>query len=282
MSWTIGAVRIAPIVELEAAIPPAQMLPDASPEQVLAIPWLRPHFIDADGNLLMHIQAFVVESQGKRIVVDTCLGNDKPRPGTDWDKLSGTFLEDLNDAGFPRESIDTVVCTHLHIDHVGWNTMLVDGTWQPTFPNARYLFGRAEWEYWREQHGEMEAQVMLDSVRPVFDAGLVDLVETDHPLTSEICLEPSPGHTPGHVSLRIHSQSESAVITGDLMHHPCQIAHPEWGVTAFDVDTAQAEATRREFIAARADDAALVIGTHFPTPTAGKILRYRNGYTLKT
>ena len=242
LSWQIGEVRVTRIVELE--LPGGTfVLPDAQPEAVRPIPWLRPHFVDGDGELVMSVHALVVESQGRRIVVDTCIGNDKERPIPGWSGRQGPFLDDLAGAGFPRESIDTVLCTHLHVDHVGWNTMKVDGRWHPTFPNARYLLGRVEWAHWDKEPDEMHATVMADSVRPVLDAGLVDLVESDHRVTDEVWLEPTPGHTPGHVSVRISSGGHDAVITGDLMHHPCQMARPEWA-SSFDSDADQARATR--------------------------------------
>ena len=140
------------------------------------------------------------------------------------------FLKDFEAAGFSRESIDVVLCTHLHIDHVGWNTMLVDGKWVPTFPNARYLMGRAEFDYWKAAPGSTagEPAVFADSVQPVWDAGLVDLVASDHQVCPEVSLVPTPGHTIDHVSVRIVSKGEEAVITGDFVHHPCQLAHPDW------------------------------------------------------
>jgi glyoxylase-like metal-dependent hydrolase (beta-lactamase superfamily II) len=178
--------------------------------------------------MLLSIHALLVESQGRRIIVDTCLGNDKERLVEGWGMRSGPFLSDIAEAGFPRERIDTVMCTHLHVDHVGWNTMLVDGEWVPTFPNADYLFAKPEWDYWSRHEQEEYGPVVQDSVRPIVDAGLARLVDMDHRLTSEIWFEPTPGHTPGHVSVRISSNGEDAVITGDMTHHPCQLARPEW------------------------------------------------------
>jgi glyoxylase-like metal-dependent hydrolase (beta-lactamase superfamily II) len=279
LSWQVGDVRIHRIVELE--LPGGTfVLPDAVPEAVRPIPWLAPHFIDEQGELVMSVHALVVESAGRRIVVDTCIGNDKQRPIPGWSGRQGPFLADLADAGFPRESIDTVVCTHLHVDHVGWNTMLVDGRWLPTFAQARYLLGRVEWAHWEKESDEVQATVMGDSVRPVLEAGLVDLVESDHRITDEVWLEPSPGHTPGHVSVRISSGGQDAVITGDLMHHPCQMARPDW-TSSFDADPRQAIATRQAFLEHYADGPVLVIGTHFAAPTAGRIVRDGNAYRFE-
>ena len=164
------------------------------------------------------------------------------------------------------------MCTHLHVDHVGWNTKWENGRWVPTFPNARYLWHRAEYEYWAANDDGAYGPVVQESVLPVVEAGLVDLVEPTHAVTDEVRLEPTLGHTPGHVSVHITSRGEEAVITGDLMHHPAQCAHPEWRSSA-DFDAEQAERTRRDFLARYADRPVLVIGTHFATPTAGRIVR---------
>jgi len=215
-------------------------------------------------------------------MVDTCLGNDKERGIPGWNMRHGPFLEDISAAGYPRESIDTVLCTHLHVDHVGWNTMWVDEKWVPTFPNARYLFGRTEWDHWsQEQNSQARSEDIIgDSVQPIVDANLADLVDSDHKITDEIWLEPTPGHTPGHVSVRISSQGEDALITGDFMHHPCQMARPDWRSSA-DYDGEWAENTRNGLLEQYADQPVLVIGTHFATPTAGHILRDGDVYRFK-
>lgn len=277
--WQIGDVRITKIVELEIPGSGTFVLPDAEPQNVIPIPWLVPHFATANGELVMSVHALVVESRGRRIVVDTCVGNDKERPVPDWNLRQGPFLEDLAEAGFPRETIDTVLCTHLHVDHVGWNTMKVGDRWLPTFPNARYLLGETEWAYWDKEPEDMFGSVMGDSVRPVLEAGLADLVQTDHEITDEVRLESTPGHTPGHVSVHITSRGEEAVITGDLMHHPCQMARPEWA-SSFDYDAEQARATRVAFLQRYADTPVLIIGTHFAGPTAGHIVRDGGAYRL--
>jgi glyoxylase-like metal-dependent hydrolase (beta-lactamase superfamily II) len=291
MKWRIGAVTVTKIVEMEVTGGSRFILPDATYDDVLPIGWLQPHFADERGRLKMSIHALVIEApgggmSGQRIVVDTCLGNNKTgRRIPTWNNLQGPFLSDLAAAGFPRESIDTVLCTHLHVDHVGWNTMLVDGTngaktWVPTFPKARYLMGRIEFRHWREQHEREDmAAIFADSVKPVHDAGLVDLVETDHRITNEISLIPTLGHTPGHVSVRISSQGEEALITGDFMHHPCQIARPHWCSTA-DSDPAQAQRTRETMLAKLAGTPTLVIGTHFAGATAGRIVRDGDAFRL--
>ncbi len=281
MKWRIGAVTVTKIVEMEVTGGSRFILPQATYEEILPIAWLRPHFADERGRLRMSIHALVVEAPGRRIVVDTCLGNDKEgRRIPTWNNLQTPFLADLAAAGFPRESIDTVLCTHLHVDHVGWNTMRDAGKWVPTFPRARYLMGKTEFAHWQGERDREDMQTVLaDSVAPVADAGLVDLVETDHRLCDEISLVPTLGHTPGHVSVRISSQGEEALITGDFMHHPCQIAHPEWSSTA-DSDPAQAQATRERMLAELSGRPTLVIGTHFAGATAGRIVKDGDAYRL--
>jgi glyoxylase-like metal-dependent hydrolase (beta-lactamase superfamily II) len=270
-NWQVGSVRITQIVESKGASPPSFFYPDVGVEDVQRHRWLLPHFAHRDGRLFASIHCFVIESAGRRIVVDTCVGNDKERSLPMWNRLQGPFLEQMAEAGFPAGSIDTVLCTHLHIDHVGWNTRLVEGRWVPTFPNARYLFGRIEYAHWKASGDREGRQVIADSVQPIVDAGLADAVETDHVLTPEVRLEPTPGHTPGHVSVRIVSAGAEAVITGDLMHHPIQCCEPDWP-THFDVDREQARVTRRAFLQRHADRPVLVLGTHFAAPTGGRIV----------
>ena len=273
LTWQIGDVKVTRIVEFETTGGTRFLLPEATYDAIREIEWLIPHFADPGGKLKMSIHALVVEAPARRIIVDTCIGNDKPRTMEPWSHLQTSFLTDLEGAGFGRETIDTVICTHLHVDHVGWNTMLVDGKWIPTFPNARYLIGRAEYEYWRgEAVGEDPVTSPFhDSVKPVWDAGLVDLVETDHRVCPEISFEPTLGHTPGHVSIRISSKGEEALITGDFTHHPCQMAHPEWA-PPLDYDPAASTATRRRVYRALAGTKTLVIGTHFAAPCAGHVV----------
>jgi glyoxylase-like metal-dependent hydrolase (beta-lactamase superfamily II) len=278
--WKIGDVTITRIVEMETTSKATFVLKDGSPENIRSVPWLRPHFANPDGKVIMSVHAFVIESPGQRMVVDTCIGNDKRRAFPGWNRLQLPFLGDLEKAGFARDSIDRVLCTHLHVDHVGWNTMLAGGKWVPTFPRARYLIGRKEWEHWSKTSEPDTRELLDDSVRPIFDAGLADLVESDARITDEIRLEPTPGHTPGHHSVRISSRGQEAVITGDLMHHPVQMAHPEWG-SHFDSDFNEAIATRRAFLERYGDQPILVLGTHFATPSAGRIVRDGNAWRLE-
>jgi glyoxylase-like metal-dependent hydrolase (beta-lactamase superfamily II) len=275
LAWTVGAVRITRIVELEMPIAHSATHPflaEATPEALRRHDWLYPDFVTAEGELRLSIHALLVEGPGLRLVVDTCIGNDRPRNLTGGRPLSTDFLERMADAGWPRESVTCVVCTHLHVDHVGWNTMLQDGAWVPTFPKARYLIGRTEFAHWSAQTNAEMQTILSDSVRPILDAGLVDLVEMDHRLSPEVRLIPTPGHTPGHVSVMIESEGESAVITGDMTHHPCQLAHPDWS-PPFDSDRQASAATRGRLFASWADQPVLVIGTHYAAPTAGHVKR---------
>ena len=272
----IGNVKVTLVREVAMALPFTQLLPDYEPAVVEANrQWLAPNFIDDEGNLLLSMHALVLEAQGRTIIVDTCVGN-RPVPGVE--ALSGIgdqFLVDLIAAGYPPERVDTVLCTHLHFDHVGWNTRLVGGRWVPTFPNARYLFSRTDYEYWDEGH-EGFALTFGDAVRPVVEAGLADLVDMDHRVTDEVWFEPTPGHSPGHVSVRISSDGHQAVITGDLVHHPVQFVAPHWGSNA-DVDPARAEVTRRAFRDRYGDSAVRIFGTHFGGPSCGYLRRHLDG-----
>ena len=277
LHWQVGAVRITRVQELEA---PGMrfIVPQATIDNLAGIPWLTP-FLAANGDAMGSVHALVVEVADRRILVDTCIGNDKERRIPSWNKRQGPFLTQLTEAGYPPESIDTVICTHLHTDHVGWNTRLVEEQWVPTFPRARYLVARPEWEHWSQSEDSWTQIVMADSVRPIFEAGLVDLVDAHHMVHETIRFEPTPGHTPGHVSVHMASQGEEAVITGDLVHHPCQFARPDWGSSA-DADPAQADRTRNAFMVRYAGTPTLIIGTHFAGPTAGRLVRDGNAYRL--
>ena len=281
-TWQIGTVKITRVIEMETTGGSRFILPDATRDACKPIGWMQPHFMDEQGNLIMSVHALIVDTGKYRIVVDTCIGNDKERNIPTWSHLQTDFLQQLTAAGYPRESIDYVLCTHLHVDHVGWNTILVDGEWLPTFPNARYLIGETEWRYWDANEDESQyGPVLADSVRPVVDAGLVDLVATDHQLCTEVSLQSTPGHTPGHVSIKIESAGQSALITGDCIHHPVQMTRTDWCSSA-DYDQSQGRWTRENLLAELVDQDTLVIGTHFATPTAGHVKALPDGgYWLK-
>lgn len=222
--WHIGDIKITRVVEMEVTGGSRFILPTATRDACLEILWLAPHFMDEKGNLRMSIHALVIDTGDRRIVVDTCIGNDKQRSIPNWTNLQTEFLTDLAKAGYPRETIDTVLCTHLHVDHVGWNTMLVDGEWVPTFENARYLIGEDEWRYWDGEEEDEYGPILTDSVRPVVAAGLVDFVANDHVVAPGIQLESTPGHTPATSvsgsSQRARSRSSRATASTTPVRSP--------------------------------------------------------------
>ncbi len=275
-SWKIGDVKVTRLQEQEPVWPGTMIVREAVADNVKREgAWLDPFC--KDGGFKLSIHALLVESDGKRIIVDTCVGNDKNRPGfKEWSNLHLPFLQNLEKAGVPRESIDTVLCTHLHLDHVGWNTMLENGKWVPTFPKAKYLMVKREWDHWNKYDDMPDFKLSIDdSVRPIIAAGVAELVDDGTRLTGDVTLESTPGHTPGHTSVHISSRGENAVITGDMIHHPIQIAHPDW-ICEFDNDPTMGCATRKAFVERYCDKPVSVIGTHFAGPTAGHIVR-RNG-----
>ena len=283
--WKIGDVDVARIVEVNAWEDDITMLlPDATPEFVQQFKWLHPHFATADGKMILSFQAFVLRSRGKTFMIDTCIGNDRQREFDVFTNMQTSFIQDLRTAGYPPEAISGVLCTHLHFDHVGWNTQKVDGKWVPTFPQARYYFGREEWAHWqhlRDTGGYHHVDHLVDSIDPVIDAGLVDFIDPDFQLTDEVSLIPTPGHTPGHVSVLIRSGGQQAVITGDMMHHPIQLAVPATH-GRFDMDAAAGAQTRVHFIGRFANTPTLVIGSHFSDPSAGHIVSDGASWKLQT
>lgn len=272
LQWKIGDTTITQLVEMTDGSGSLPVLPDATPENLDQVPWLKPHFVTPEGNLILNIQMLIIETPERKMVVDTCIGNDKNLNMEGWANLQLPFLDDLKKLGHDPDSVDTVICTHLHVDHVGWNTRKENGKWVPTFSNARYVMVEKEFEFWRDLGPDDFGDVFGESVRPIFDAGLADLVQSDHTVADGVWFESTPGHTPGHVSVHIASNGEEAIISGDMMHHPCQIARPEW-VTPFDNDNAAALSTRKAFLERYADKPVLVLGTHFANPVGGRIVR---------
>ncbi|MET7686207.1 MBL fold metallo-hydrolase [Streptomyces sp. NPDC005423] len=284
-SWAVGGVTVHRIDEV--ALPPATgpwLLPDATPEVVTAQDWLHPHFAGQDGILHIDSHSFAFVVNGLRVLVDTGIGNGKERANPAWHDLRTDFLEHLTGAGFPPDSVDLVILTHLHADHVGWNTRQVNGEWVPTFPNARYLTSRAEREFWATYDmEEPREQMFRDSVIPVEQAGLLSTVEVPHEgaeIAPGLRLIPTPGHTPGHVAVELTSQGETALISGDCVHHPVQLAHPVIG-SCVDIDPRQSEATRRKLLRSLASTDTLLLGTHFAPPTAGRVIAHGDAYRLE-
>ncbi|MDT8913190.1 MBL fold metallo-hydrolase [Amycolatopsis sp. PS_44_ISF1] len=276
MTWTVGELTVHRVDETPLpSATGAWLLPAATPEVVARQGWLRPDFAGADGVLRLASHSFAVTAGGRRILVDTGIGNGKQRANPAWHDLRTDYLQRLAEAGFPPESVDLVVHTHLHADHVGWNTRLADGEWVPTFPRARHLVSRVEREFWAGYPMDGPRRRMFrDSVLPVEDAGQLDLVDLGPggvELVPGLSLVPTPGHTPGHASVRLDSGGRTALITGDCVHHPVQVARPDIG-SCVDIDPALAERTRRALLAPFAGTGALVLGTHFPAPTAGRVV----------
>ena len=285
--WRIGEVSITKVVERELTVPVeviTQMFPIASLAEVEALHWLSPHYV-SDGMWNVGYYSFLIETPSAKVVVDTGVGDGKTRTYEDFHLLATDYDTNFR-AVWDPEVVDSVVCTHLHVDHVGWNTRLVDGSWVPTFANARYYFVEHEYRHWKAFADNNDAvsatldvvSVFDDSVRPVYDAGLARLVQPDAVVTPEVTLLPSHGHTPGHVSVLVQSGGESAVITGDLMHSPCQIGYPGWS-SIYDTDAAAAAATRQDLLDRFADTGTLVIGTHFGTPTGVHV--HRDGASFR-
>jgi glyoxylase-like metal-dependent hydrolase (beta-lactamase superfamily II) len=272
LQWKIGDITITQLIEITDDSGALDVLPTATPETLAEIPWLKPNFVTPDGKLIMNIQMLIIETPDQKLVVDTCIGNDKALNLEAWADLQLPFLDDLKSLGHDPDSVDKVICTHLHVDHVGWNTRKVAGHWVPTFPNARYVMVEREFEFWRDLDDDSFGDVFGESVKPVVDAGQADLVPVDHQVAAGVWFESTPGHTPGHVSVHIESNGEAAIISGDMMHHPCQIARPDW-VTPFDTDSPAACATRKRFLERYADAPVLVLGTHFANPVGGRIVR---------
>ncbi|GGS62582.1 MBL fold metallo-hydrolase [Streptomyces cinerochromogenes] len=281
--WSLGDIVVRRVDEIELPRDTgAWLLPDATREVLDEASWLRPDFADADvPRLASH--SFAVEAGGLRIVVDTGIGNGKTRANPAWNGLDTDFPERLATAGFPPEYVDLVITTHLHTDHVGWNTRLADGDWVPAFPHARYLTSRTEWDHWAATDlDEARAQMFRDSVHPVREAGqydLVDVPEQGHEVAPGVLLVPAPGHTPGQVAVELRGSDRRALITGDSIHHPVQLSHPHVH-SCVDIDPAQAFRTRARLLDGVADTDALLLGTHFPRPTAGTVRRERGHYRL--
>ena len=270
--WAIGDVRVKIVVENQTDhIPPEFFFPDATADAVARHDWLVPDFADAEGRIGLAVQAFVVETPTRTIVVDPCVGNGKTLEMPFWNDQSWPFLERFEQAGFSAGAVDVVVHTHLHADHVGWDTRLEDGAWVPTFKRARHLYTDAALTWLRDPGGYDNANVLAQSVQPVLDAGLADMVDEHADLGEGLRLAPSNGHTPGHVSLWIESGEEVALLTGDFFHHPVQCAVPAWAEVG-DSDPDEARATRRRMLDEAATRGALVFGTHFPTRPVGRIV----------
>jgi glyoxylase-like metal-dependent hydrolase (beta-lactamase superfamily II) len=281
---TIDVHRVADMEHVQ--LPPARGFPDLAPDA------LREHarrlgsqMVDPDTlNLLISFHTYVVRTGGRTILVDTCVGNDKDRPRrAEWHRRQAGFLDSLRAVGVRPEDVDVVMCTHLHADHVGWNTRLVNGKWVPTFHNARYLMAETEYRYLAEQvrrHGQdVFHGCHADSVLPVVESGQAEMVATDHRVEAGIHTEWAPGHTPGSVLIHIEDGGGHGICTGDLIHHPFQLACPHLP-TSYCTDPAQAAARRVALCEQYADTASRVLTAHFPAPSAGRIVRDGGAYAF--
>ncbi|MBI1735256.1 MAG: MBL fold metallo-hydrolase, partial [Candidatus Rokubacteria bacterium] len=255
----LGDVTITRVVEIDRSFyPTASMLPDSTVDAVTRhYGWIRPHFFDeSTGDIGSRIQSYVVrtpgraDTPGRTVIIDTGVGNDKHRHESPiWNMRRGTYLDDLAAVGVKPEDVDLVIITHMHVDHVGWNTRLVEGTWVPTFPRATYLMVGEEWEFWRHERDRGgEAAVLIDdSVAPIVDAGRAKLVDAKHVIDEHLSFEPWPGHTPGHAAVRLQTSGGEAVFSGDLMHRVVQVAEPQWN-SRFCADGPRARASREAFV----------------------------------
>jgi glyoxylase-like metal-dependent hydrolase (beta-lactamase superfamily II) len=285
LTFAAGDLTIHRIIEQEATFLPAlDLLPGLTPE-VLAEnrAWMREGgAIDAEDVLILCFQSYIIRTPHHTILVDSCIGNDKPRPlRPKWNmKTDDSYLRALAAAGFSVGDIDFVMCTHLHTDHVGWNTRLEAGRWVPTFPNARYVFARSEFDYWTEQHATTKVAPFGDSVLPIVEAGKAEIVGEDFAIGDHTRILSTPGHTPGHVAICFGRDKDTAVVSGDLMHSPLQARYPELSAK-FDVDQAQAAVTRRQFLERYCDSDTLCCTAHFPSPSTGKIRRRGNGFSCE-
>jgi glyoxylase-like metal-dependent hydrolase (beta-lactamase superfamily II) len=274
--WSVGDAVVFRIGEVDATPALQGLIRGFDPAAVARAGWLTPQFVDGSGRPKGLVQVFVVRLGRTVIVLDPGVGNDKRRVAVPaWTNLHTDLLDRLERAGTKAGQVDYVVNTHLHFDHVGWQTRLVDGAWQPTFPSARHVVSAQEYAYWDSKPEKEIADQhagFVDSVQPVREAGLLDLVADDHVISDGIRMIPSPGHTPHHVSVLIESRGHSALITGDVLHHPCQIAYPAWGAIS-DFDPDQALRSRMSVLEQFADSDTLIIGSHFADPVAGRLRR---------
>ncbi len=285
LTFKAGDLTIHRIIEQETTFLPAlDFLPALTPE-VLAEnrAWMQAaKALDASDVLILCFQSYVVKTPHHTILIDSCIGNDKPRPQRPkWNmKTDDTYMRALAAAGISVGDIDYVMCTHLHVDHVGWNTRLENGRWVPTFPKAKYMFGRTEFDFWIETHAKTPVPAIGDSVMPIVDAKRHEVVGDDHAIGDHLRILPTPGHTPGHSAFRLGKGKDEAVFSGDLIHSPLQALYPELSMK-FDVDQAVAGTTRRGFLERYCDTDTLCCTAHFPSPSVGRIRRKGNGFSCE-
>jgi glyoxylase-like metal-dependent hydrolase (beta-lactamase superfamily II) len=278
MLCKIGDVEIWRILELSGPFKPAQdLFPTAGPEVAEIIETHAPGSIDAgSGTLILPVQGFLLKTPSHIILVDSCVGNHKTNPNTpDWhQRETNRFMAALTAAGVGPADVDYVLCTHLHTDHVGWNTRLEDGRWVPTFPNARYLMPSDD----KAMHEAHPGPSYTESVLPVIEAGQAELVEAGHKLGDHVTLIPTAGHTPGHVSVLVQSGGRDAIITGDALHSTAQCWHPDWHFL-YDQDPEAAVRSRKKLLERCAESRCLVFGSHFLLPSMGYVKEEKDAFS---
>ncbi|WP_316227082.1 MBL fold metallo-hydrolase [Bradyrhizobium sp. SZCCHNS3052] len=284
LTFSVADTTIHRIIEQETTFLPArEMFPELTSEMLAAerSALQAAGALDAQDTLILCFQSYVVRTPHHTILIDSCIGNDKPRARPVWNmKTDDSYMLALAAAGVSVDDIDVVMCTHLHTDHVGWNTRLDNGRWVPTFPNARYVFAQREYDYWVAQNAKAEVPPFADSVLPVVEAKRADIVGDAFAIGDHVRLLPTPGHTPGHIAVAVGRGRDDAVFAGDLIHTPLQLSFPELS-PRFDVDPAQAEVTRRAFLERYCDTSTLCCTAHFPSPSVGRITRKGNGFACE-
>ncbi len=268
--WTIGQTRITSLVEAETPGVPVELFyPDAPADAVADATWMDPALGGPDG-IVFRVQSFVVEHRDRTIVVDPCVGNGKHLAFPFWHQLETPWMAQFRAAGFDPDDVDMVIHTHLHEDHIGWDTHLVDGVWVPTFPNAQHVYVDVELDWAASEDMRKEQDPFAESIAPIIDAGLSWQVGPDAELGDGIRLLSTPGHTPGHASVEIQTGAELLVISGDVLHHQFQLARPDVAEVG-DVDAAAARRTRTDFFDQQARSTNVVAGTHFGGAPVGPI-----------
>jgi glyoxylase-like metal-dependent hydrolase (beta-lactamase superfamily II) len=283
----LGEMKIHRVLEMQAPLFPARtFFPTLSAELLDENrSWLSPTYLEpGTDKLILAVQSYVVETKHHKILVDSCVGNHKPRPGRPmWDQMTAdTWERNLAATGIGIAEIDFVMCTHLHVDHVGWNTRLDNGRWVPTFPNARYLFSERELAYWteRESKDATTCPWITDSVLPIVAAQKADKVTSAHVLSDHVRCIPTPGHTIDHFSVHVGAAGADAVITGDMIHSPIQARYPDLGMMS-DYSSPQAGQSRRDLFGRFAETSTLMCTAHFPQPSVARVVRWKDAFDLK-
>jgi glyoxylase-like metal-dependent hydrolase (beta-lactamase superfamily II) len=281
-TFRLGDMTVHRIIEMECGITPAlEFLPKLTPEMLdESRSWMKsPLALDDQDRLVLCFQSYIVRTGKHVILVDSCIGNNKDRPARPiWHlKNDNVFMQGLAEVGLTVNDIDFVLCTHLHVDHVGWNTRLENGRWVPTFPKARYLFSKTELDFWLAENDKTTVPPIADSVIPIVEAKRHDLVTNDHVISDLVRLIPTPGHTIDHYAVTLGRTGKDAVITGDLIHSPLQARWPDQAMR-IDYDPLQSSATRWKFLESVCDTNTQCCFAHFPSPSRGYVKRWGDGF----